>query len=67
MFRTPEVQLTIMLLSSPLALLVALYGMTNKVIVQSELYVAQLGTTGQPASPVASGSGAGTANTGQQL
>ncbi len=67
MFRTPEFQLTIMLLSSPLALLVALYGMTNKVIVQSELYVAQLGTTCQPASPLASGSGAGAANTGQQL
>jgi hypothetical protein len=37
MFRTPEFQLTIMLLSSPVALLVALRGMTDKVITQRTL------------------------------
>ena len=30
MFRTPEFQLTVVLVSSPVALLVALWGMTNK-------------------------------------
>ncbi len=40
--RTPEFQLTIILLSSPLALLVALQGMNNSVISQREQYAAQL-------------------------
>jgi hypothetical protein len=44
MYRTPEFQLTIMLLSSPVTLLVALRGMTNKVIAQREVYAAQLGS-----------------------
>jgi hypothetical protein len=34
MFNTPEFQLTIVLISSPLTLLVALWGMTTKVILQ---------------------------------
>ena len=34
MFSTPEFQLTIVLISSPLTLLVALWGMTTKVILQ---------------------------------
>ena len=42
MFRTPEFQLTVMLLSSPVALLVALRGMTDKVITQREQYALQI-------------------------
>jgi hypothetical protein len=40
MTRTPEFQLTIVLISSPLTLLVALYGMSNKIISQREQYAA---------------------------
>jgi hypothetical protein len=50
MFRTPEFQLTVMLISSPVALLVALRGMTNKVITQREIYAIQLGTVNQSGS-----------------
>ncbi len=35
MTYTPEFQLTIVLVSSPLALLVALWGMTSKLILQT--------------------------------
>jgi hypothetical protein len=42
MTRTPEFQLTIVLLSSPLALLVALQGMNNAIISQREQYASQL-------------------------
>jgi hypothetical protein len=34
MFNTPEFQLTVVLISSPLTLLVALWGMTTGVILQ---------------------------------
>lgn len=40
--RTPEFQVTVVLISSPIALLVALAGMTNKVISQRERYAMQL-------------------------
>ncbi len=40
--RTPEFRLVIIFISSPLALLVALRGMTDKVIVQREQYAAQV-------------------------
>lgn len=52
MYRTPEFQQSIMLLSSPVALLVALRGMTNKVIAQRELYAAQLGSVSIPSSRI---------------
>jgi hypothetical protein len=42
MTRTPQFQLTIVLISSPLALLVALRGMTTPVISQREHYASQL-------------------------
>ena len=42
--RTPEFRLVIILMSSPLALLVALRGMTDKVIAQREQYAAQVRT-----------------------
>jgi hypothetical protein len=42
--RTPEFRLVIILISSPLALLVALRGMTDKVIAQREQYAAQVRT-----------------------
>jgi hypothetical protein len=47
MYRTPEFQLTIVLLSSPVTLLVAIRGMTNKVITQRELYSEQMSITSQ--------------------
>jgi hypothetical protein len=50
MFRTPEFQLTVMLISSPVALLVALRGMTNKVITQRDIYAIQLGAVNQSGS-----------------
>jgi hypothetical protein len=40
--RTPEFRLVIIFISSPLALLVALRGMTDKVIAQREQYAAQV-------------------------
>jgi hypothetical protein len=40
--RTPEFQVIVVLISSPIALLVALAGMTNKVISQREQYAVQL-------------------------
>lgn len=40
--RTPEFQVTVVFISAPIALLVALAGMTNKVISQREQYAAQL-------------------------
>jgi hypothetical protein len=42
MYRTPEFQLSIILISSPVALLVALIGMSDKVIAQSEHHAARL-------------------------
>lgn len=54
MNRTLEFQVTVVLISSPFALLVALRGMTNKVISQREQYAAQLRS-----GPVQSGAGTG--------
>jgi hypothetical protein len=44
MHRTPEFRLVIILIPSPLSLLVALRGMTDKVIAQREQYAAQVRT-----------------------